>query len=69
MGGRGAPDELDQGHRTQVWLAAGDDQEATVTGQYFFHLRPRKPLAAARDPQIQDALIDACSHLSGVACP
>src|SRR5271156_2146430 len=32
MGGAGAPDDLDQGHRTQVWLAASDDPPATVTG-------------------------------------
>jgi NAD(P)-dependent dehydrogenase (short-subunit alcohol dehydrogenase family) len=69
MGGRGAPDDLDQGHRTQVWLAASNDQDATVTGQYFYHMAPRKPLQAARDPLIQDALIDACSRLSGVAFP
>ena len=66
MGGRGAPDDLDQGHRTQVWLAASDDKDATVTGQYFFHMRPRKPNPATRDPLIQDALIDACSRFSGV---
>ena len=69
MGGRGAPDDLDQGHRTQVWLAAGNDKDATVTGQYFFHKRPRKPNPATRDPLIQDALIEACSRLSGVALP
>ena len=69
MGGRGAPDDLDHGHRTQVWLAAGNDKDATVTGQYFFHMRPRKPNPATRDPLIQDALIDACSRLSGVAQP
>jgi NAD(P)-dependent dehydrogenase (short-subunit alcohol dehydrogenase family) len=69
MGGRGAPDDLDQGHRTQVWLAASNDKDATVTGQYFFHLRPRKPNPATRDPLIQDALIAACSRLSGVELP
>ena len=69
MGGRGAPDDLDQGHRTQVWLAASNDKDATVTGQYFFHMRPRKPNPATRDPLIQDALIDACSRLSGVPLP
>lgn len=69
MGGRAAPDDLDQGHRTQVWLAAGNDKDAIVTGQYFFHMRPRKPNPAARDPLIQDALIDDCSRLSGVALP
>jgi NAD(P)-dependent dehydrogenase (short-subunit alcohol dehydrogenase family) len=69
MGGRGAPDDLDQGRKTQVWLAAGTDKDATVTAQYFFHMRPRKPNPATRDPLIQDALIDACSRLSGLACP
>ncbi len=69
MGGRGAPDDLDQGHRTQVWLAAANDEDATVTGQYFFHKRPRKPNPAARDTLLQDALIEACSRLSGVTLP
>src|SRR6202044_544290 len=35
MGGRGAPDDLDQGHRTQVWLAASNDVGARVSGGYF----------------------------------
>jgi NAD(P)-dependent dehydrogenase (short-subunit alcohol dehydrogenase family) len=69
MGGRGAPDDLDQGHRTQVWLAASNDKDATVTGQYFFHMRPRKPSPATRDPQLQDALLEACGRLSGVTLP
>lgn len=33
MGGAGAPDDMDQAHLTQVWLAAGDDRKADVTGQ------------------------------------
>src|SRR6202041_4014822 len=37
MGGKGAPDDLDQGHRTQVWLAVSEDKEAKVTGRYFYH--------------------------------
>ncbi len=69
MGGRGAPDDLDQGHRTQVWLAAGNDKDAMVTGQYFYHMKPRKPSPTTRDPQLQEALIDACSRLSGVTLP
>jgi NAD(P)-dependent dehydrogenase (short-subunit alcohol dehydrogenase family) len=28
MGGPGAPDDLNQAHRTQAWLAASDDKEA-----------------------------------------
>src|SRR6202167_684681 len=43
MGGRGAPDDMDAGHRTQVWLAVSDDPAATVTEEYFYHMRTRKP--------------------------
>src|ERR1700735_3714107 len=35
MGGAGAPDDLDAGHRTQVWLAVSHDPAATITGEYF----------------------------------
>jgi NAD(P)-dependent dehydrogenase (short-subunit alcohol dehydrogenase family) len=69
MGGPGAPDDLDAAHRTQVWLAVSEDKGATVTGQYFFHTRPRKPNPASRDAEIQDRLIDACARLSGVDLP
>src|SRR5579864_9521055 len=41
MGGAGAPDDLDAGHRTQVWLATSEDHAAKVTGEYFYHLRLR----------------------------
>src|ERR1700761_5151869 len=39
MGGRGAPDDMDQAHLTQAWLAAGDDPQVDVTGRYFYHLK------------------------------
>jgi hypothetical protein len=60
---------MDAAHRTQVWLAVSDDKGATVTGQYFFHMRPRKPNPATRDAEIQDRLIDECARLSGVPLP
>ena len=41
MGGPEATDDLNQAHRTQVWLAASDDPEALVTGEYFYHLRKK----------------------------
>ncbi len=69
MGGAGATDDLDQGHRTQVWLAASDDPAAKVTGGYFYHLRPRQPKAATRDVDLQDKLIAACREFSGVEMP
>src|SRR4051812_39895235 len=38
MGGAGAPDDMDQAHLTQAWLAAGDDPKTDVSGKYFYHL-------------------------------
>ena len=69
MGGRSAPDDLSQGVETQVWLAVSDDAAARVTGEYFYHKRPRAAHPAARDPRVQDALLEACARISGVALP
>src|SRR3954447_15423881 len=69
MGGPGAPDDMDQAHRTQAWLATSDDPAAQVTAGYFYHLRPRDPNPAARDKQVQDALLAICEGLSGVSMP
>lgn len=66
MGGRGAPDDLAQGHLTQVWLATSDDPEADVSGGYFHHQRQQDTHAAATDPQVQDGLLEACAGLTGV---
>ena len=69
MGGAGAPDDLDEGHRTQVWLAVSDDPAAMVTGEYFYHMRLRAPNPASRNVERQDALLAACKRLSGVDLP
>jgi NAD(P)-dependent dehydrogenase (short-subunit alcohol dehydrogenase family) len=69
MGGSGAPDDMDQAHLTQVWLAAGDDPKAQVTGKYFYHLKRMTPNPQAEDPALQDRLIDICAEISGVALP
>ncbi|GIV75775.1 MAG: hypothetical protein KatS3mg050_0169 [Litorilinea sp.] len=37
MGGPGAPDDLQKGYETQVWLAVSDDPAAKVSGKYFYH--------------------------------
>jgi len=63
-----ATGDLDAAHRTQVWLAAGDDAEIG-SGGYFYHLRPRAPSGAAIDPARQDRLIAECAALSGVPLP
>jgi NAD(P)-dependent dehydrogenase (short-subunit alcohol dehydrogenase family) len=69
MGGPNAPDNLDQGHRTQVWLAASEDKTAMVSGKYFFHKRERPPIPATQNEQTQDALVDACRRFSGIDLP
>lgn len=69
MGGPGAPDDLDAGCRTQAWLAVSDEPAATVTGQYFYHLKLRSPNRAARDIERQEKLLDACKQFSGVELP
>jgi len=69
MGGPGAPDDLDAAHRTQVWLITSDDPAATVTGEYFYHLRFRAPNPFARDVELQEKLPEACQQFSGVQLP
>jgi NAD(P)-dependent dehydrogenase (short-subunit alcohol dehydrogenase family) len=69
MGGSGASDDLDQGHRTQVWLAVSDDAGARVTGAYFYHLKQRAPNPEAQDEAEQEDLLEACQRLSGIALP
>ncbi len=66
MGGARAPDDLDQGHRTQVWLAVSEDAAAKVSGQYFYHMKLRAPNPASRDVERQDKLLEACRELSEV---
>jgi NAD(P)-dependent dehydrogenase (short-subunit alcohol dehydrogenase family) len=66
MGGAGAPDDLDQGHRTQAWLAVSDDPAARVTGGYLYHQRLKEVNPAAQDPELQDRLLDYCREVSGV---
>ena len=69
MGGAGAPDDLDQGHRTQVWLAVSDDPAARVSGQHFYHLAERAPEPQTRSAELQDRLFSECERISGVALP
>ncbi|WP_186063757.1 SDR family NAD(P)-dependent oxidoreductase [Burkholderia gladioli] len=69
MGGPGAPDDLDQAHRTQAWLAVGEDEGARVSARYFFHMKPRQPDPATREVALQERLLAECERLSGVALP
>lgn len=69
MGGAGAPDDLNEGHRTQVWLAVSDDPAVLVTGEYFYHRQRRAPNSKARDHSLQEKLLATCKQFSGVDLP
>jgi hypothetical protein len=69
MGGRGAPDDLEQGADTQAWLAVSQDPKARVTGEYFHHRQRRKVAAAEHDVAVQDRLLAYLHALSGAALP
>ena len=67
MGGPGAPDDLEQGHLTQTWLAASDDSAATVSGRYWHHRRPQTSANEATNAVFQDQLSVKLSELTGVS--
>jgi len=66
MGGPGAHDDINQAHRTQAWLAAGDAAATRTTAGYFYHLKRREPNQEARDVALQDRLLGICREISGV---
>jgi NAD(P)-dependent dehydrogenase (short-subunit alcohol dehydrogenase family) len=69
MGGGGAPVSIEEGARTQVWLAAGREKESLVSGRYFSHQQLRSAHPAAADLAVQEKYLAECARLSGVAFP
>jgi NAD(P)-dependent dehydrogenase (short-subunit alcohol dehydrogenase family) len=69
MGGPNAPDDLELGHTTQVWLAVSDEPDAIGAGGYWYHKRRQAPAAAVSDLEFQDALLEQLSQLTGVHLP
>jgi NAD(P)-dependent dehydrogenase (short-subunit alcohol dehydrogenase family) len=69
MGGPGAPDDLEAGPTTQVWLATSDEPGARVSGHYFYHMKRRAVDPAASSEAIQDRLLAECARLSGIPFP
>jgi NAD(P)-dependent dehydrogenase (short-subunit alcohol dehydrogenase family) len=67
MGGPGAPDDLELGHRTQEWLAASDDAEALSSGGYWYHRERCQPHRAVHDHAFQDRLLRALAEETGTA--
>jgi NAD(P)-dependent dehydrogenase (short-subunit alcohol dehydrogenase family) len=69
MGGRGAPGDLQEGHRTQAWLAVSNDSDVRPGGGYWHHRKRQPPAAEAADPTFQEALLAKLAELTGVALP
>jgi NAD(P)-dependent dehydrogenase (short-subunit alcohol dehydrogenase family) len=69
MGGKNAPDNLQKGIETQVWLAVSDDKKATVSGRYFHHQKERPYNKIAGDETTQEELLRELAIISGVAFP
>jgi NAD(P)-dependent dehydrogenase (short-subunit alcohol dehydrogenase family) len=67
MGGRGAPDDLQKGYGTQVWLAVGNDEKAKVRGRYFFHQKERHHNPEADNVQLQERFLNLCEEITGVS--
>jgi NAD(P)-dependent dehydrogenase (short-subunit alcohol dehydrogenase family) len=67
MGGHGAPDKLQQGYETQVWLAISDDQAAMVSGHYFFHRKIAQYNSQADDITLQENLLKVCGELTAIS--
>jgi NAD(P)-dependent dehydrogenase (short-subunit alcohol dehydrogenase family) len=69
MGGHGAPDNLEKGYETQVWLAVSNDKEAKVSGRYFHHKRQDDYLPVANDIKVQEKFITMCEQVTGIHFP
>ncbi|MEU1275080.1 SDR family NAD(P)-dependent oxidoreductase [Streptomyces sp. NPDC005799] len=65
MGGPNAPDDLELGHETQVWLATSDDPLALTTGGYWYHRQRSEPHDAVHDEAFQDRLLMALAEETG----
>jgi NAD(P)-dependent dehydrogenase (short-subunit alcohol dehydrogenase family) len=67
MGGRGAPDDLEQGHQTQDWLATSADPEALTSGGYWYHRQRQQPHRTVDDHAFQDRLLRTLAEETGTA--
>lgn len=66
MGGRNAPDDLQMGAETQVWLAVSDDSKTKVSGKYFFHKQEADYNPDMFDTSQQTKLLEYCEQISNV---
>ncbi len=69
MGGAGAPDDLEKGFQTQAWLAVSNDEQAKVSGCYFYHQKQKRPLPPAGDIDVQEKFLSLCEQITGIHFP
>ena len=69
MGGRGAPDDLQKGYETQVWLAVSSDDKAKVSAHYFHHQKEARHNLEADDVELQERFLSVCKEITGVSFP
>ena len=69
MGGQGAPDDLQKGYETQVWLAVSNDEKAKVSGRFFYHQKESRYNLEADDVLLQERFLDLCKEITGVSFP
>jgi NAD(P)-dependent dehydrogenase (short-subunit alcohol dehydrogenase family) len=69
MGGPSAPDDLELGHLTQVWLATSGEPEAMVSGACWHHRRRQAAAVAASEDNFQDRLLETLTRRTRVALP
>jgi NAD(P)-dependent dehydrogenase (short-subunit alcohol dehydrogenase family) len=65
MGGRGATEDLEQGHLTQAWLAASEDADARTSGHLWKHRARQTPASQALDVAFQDQLLARLTDITG----
>jgi NAD(P)-dependent dehydrogenase (short-subunit alcohol dehydrogenase family) len=66
MGGQGAPDDLQKGYETQVWLAVSQDEKAKVSGRYFHHKKVERHNPEADNTELQARFVSVCAEITGV---
>jgi NAD(P)-dependent dehydrogenase (short-subunit alcohol dehydrogenase family) len=69
MGGQGAPDDLQKGYETQVWLAVSSDEKAKVSGRYFYHQKESRHNPEADNSESQERFLSLCKDITGVSFP
>jgi len=69
MGGRGAPDDLQKGYETQVWLAVSNDEKTKVSGHYFHHQKVARHNPEADKLETQEKFLSICEEITGVSLP